>query len=108
MADHEFVVVPHDWLSLNMEIPQNFITSATSNETDDVSINAGAEECHGACRPKGPHRDIFMCEAQMGSREEFDSGLEVGRDNSGAHVCPTAPMRLKTGKRGVNRGAMLS
>ena len=44
----------------------------------------------------------------MGTGEEFDRGLEVGRDHIGAHVLPTAPMRLKTGERGVIEYAMLS
>ena len=107
MDDHEFGLVPHDCLSLNMEIPQHFVTPPTSNDTDDISINAGTEKCHGACHPKGPHRDIFVCEAQMVSRKEFDRGLEVGRGHSGSHVRPTARRRLKTGERGVSGGAML-
>ena len=49
-----------------------------------------------------------MREDQMGSREEFDCGLEVDRDHSGAHIHPTDPRRFKTGKRGVHRGAILS
>ena len=44
----------------------------------------------------------------MGSHEEFDCGLEVGRNYSGGHVSPTSPRRLKTGKRSVCRGSMLS
>ena len=78
MSDHEFGVVPHDWLRLHMEIPQNFVTPPTSNYTDDISIHSGTEECHGAGRPKGLRRDIFVCETHMGPREEFDRGLEVG------------------------------
>ena len=108
IADHEFGIVPHYWLSLHMEIPQHLVTPPTSNEADDISIHARTEKCHGACRPKGPRRDIFIREAQMGSREKFDRGLEVGRDHSGDHVCPTSHRRLKTGERGVRRGAMLS
>ena len=48
-----------------------------------------------------------MCEAHMGSREDFDRGPEVGRDHSGGRVCPTSPRRLETGERGVFGGAML-
>ena len=62
MYDHEFGVVPHDWLSLNMEVPEHFVTPLTSNETDDISIHARTKECHDAGRPKGPRSDIFMCE----------------------------------------------
>ena len=69
MADHEFGIVTHDWLSLHTEIPQHFFTPPTSNEADAISIHAITEECHGACRLKGPCRDIFMSEAQMGFRE---------------------------------------
>ena len=101
MADHEFGIVPHDWLSLHMGIPQHFVTPLASNEADDISIHAGTEECHVAFRPKGPRRDIFIHEAHMGSREEFDRGLEVGHDHSGGHVSTTPPRRLETGKRGV-------
>ena len=108
MADHEFGVVPHYCLSLHMEIPRHFVTPPTSNETDDISIHAGTEGFHGACRSKGPHRDIFVCESHMGYREDFDRGLEVGRDHIGDHVRPTAPRRLKVVKMGVGRGAMLS
>ena len=108
MANPEFVVVPHDWLSLHMEIPQHFVTPPMFNETDDISIHVGTEECHGACRPKGPHKDIFVCETQMGPCLEFDRGLAVGRDHGGDNVLPTARMRLKTGERGVSGGAMLS
>ena len=43
----------------------------------------------------------------MGSREEFDRGLEVIRDHSGGHVRPTSPRRLKTGDRGVLGGVIL-
>ena len=108
MADHEFGVVPCDWIILNMEMLRHFVTPSTSNETDDISIHVRTDECHSACRPKGPHIYIFVCETQMGPCYEFDRGLEVGRDHSGDHVCPTAPMCLKTGKRGVNGGAILS
>ena len=107
MAYHEFGIVPHDWLSLHMEIPHHFVTLPKFNEADDISIHSVTEECHGACRPKGPCINVFMREAQMGSREKFDRGLEVGRDHSGAHVHPTSPRRLKTGERGVRGGAML-
>ena len=107
MADHEFGTVPRDWLSLHMEIPQNFVNPPESNEADDISIHTGTEECHGACRLKGPRREIFIRESQMGYREEFDYGLEVGCDHSGGHVRPTSHRRLKTGKRGVRGGAML-
>ena len=85
-----------------MEIPQHFVTPPTSNGTYDISIHAGTEECHGACHSKGPRRDIFACESQIGSREEFDRGLEVGRDHNGDHIRPTDPRRLKTGERGVS------
>ena len=68
MADHESGVVPNDWLSLHMDIPQHFVTPSTSNETYDISIHVGTEEFHGAGRPKGPCRDIFVCESQMGPR----------------------------------------
>ena len=75
MAYHEFQIVPHYWLSLHMELPQNFFTPPASNEADDISIHAGTEECHGACLPKGLCRDIFIRETHMGSREEFGRGL---------------------------------
>ena len=104
MADHEFGVVPHDWLSLQVETPHHFVTPPGSNEADDVSFHSGTEECHGACCPKGPRRDIFIRESQMGSREEFDRGIEMGCDHSGGHVCPTFPRSLETGKRGVRGG----
>ena len=108
MVHHDFGVFTHDWLSLHMEIPQHFVTPPTPNETDDISIHVVTEECHGAWRPKGLRRDIFVCESQMGSREEFDRGLEVGRDHSGAHVLPTAYRHHKTGNMGVQGGALLS
>ena len=44
MADHEFGEIYHDWLSLHMEIPQNFVAPLVSNEADDVIVNAGTEE----------------------------------------------------------------
>ena len=90
-----------------MEIPQNFFTDPESNGDDDISIHSGTEECHGSCRPKGPCRDIFIREAQMDAREDFDRGLEVGRDHSGDHVRPTSPRRLKTDERGAHGGTML-
>ena len=87
MADHEFGEISHDWLSLHMEIPQHFVTPPASNEADYVIVDAGTEECHGACCPKGSCRDVMMRELQIGSREEFYCGLEVGRDHRGGHVC---------------------
>ena len=83
MADHEFGEIPHYWLSLHIEIPQHFVTPPASNEADYVIFDAGTEECHGACYPNGSCRDVFMCELQMGYREEFYGGLEVGRDHCG-------------------------
>ena len=91
-----------------MEIPRHFVTPPASNKADDVSVHSGKEECHGACCQKGPYRDIFIPETQMGSREEFDHGLEVGRDHSEGHVFPTSPKRLELGERSVHGGAMLS
>ena len=106
MADNEFGIVPHDWLSLHTDTPQHFVTPPASNEADDISIHSGTEECHGACGPKEPHRDVFIRVSQMGYREEFDRGLEVGRDHSGGHVHLTSPRSFKTGG-GVRGGAML-
>ena len=68
MDDHEFGLVPHDWIILHIKISQIFFTPPTSNETDDVSIHAGKEEYHGAVHQKEPYRDIFVCETQMGPR----------------------------------------
>ena len=66
MADHEFGSVPHDRLSLLMEVPHHFVTPLTPNETDDISVNTETKECHGTGHLKVPRRDIFMCETQMG------------------------------------------
>ena len=55
----------------------------------------------------GPRRDVLIRKAQMSSSEEFDRGLEVGRDHSGRHVYSTSPRRLETGERGVQGGALL-
>ena len=65
MADHECGVVPHDGLSLHMEILHHFFTPTTSNETDGISIHSGTEECHDAARQKGLRRDIFVSETHM-------------------------------------------
>ena len=63
MAYYEFGIVPHDLLSLHMEIPQHFVTPPVSNEADNISIHAVTEELHGAYLPKGPCRDIFIRES---------------------------------------------
>ena len=89
-----------------MEIPQNFIPPLASNEADYVFVDAGTEECHGACCPKGSCRDVLMREPQMGSREEFDCGLEGGRDHCWGHVRPTSSRCFEMGKSGV-RGSVL-
>ena len=107
MAGHYLGIVPHDRLSLHMEIPHHLVSPPRANEADDISIHTGTEDFHGACRPKGLRRDIFMHESQIGSREKFDCGLEVGRDHSGDHIFPTAPRRIKTGTRGVCGSDML-
>ena len=107
MTDHEFGLVPHYWLTLHVEIPQHFVTPQASNDADDVSFHTGTEECHSACCTEGPRIDIFIREAQMSSRQEFYHSLEVGRNHSGGHVCPTFPRRLETGEKGVCGGAML-
>ena len=60
MADHEFGIFPHDWHNLYMEIPQHFVNPPASNEANAIIIHAGSEECHGACRLKGPGIDIFI------------------------------------------------
>ena len=90
MADNEFGEISHDWIILHMEIPQHFSAPPASNEADDVIVDAGTEECHGACPPKGSCRDVLMREPQVGYREEFYCGLEVGRDHCGGHVCPVS------------------
>ena len=86
MDDHEFGVFPHDWFRLHVEIPQHIVTPTASNEADDVIVDSGTEECHGACCPEGSCRDVMMRESQMGSREEFYGGLEVGRNFRWGHV----------------------
>ena len=91
MADHEFGVVPHDCLSWHVEIPHHFVTSPASNDADDGSVQSGTKECHGSCFLKEPRRDIFIRETQVGSREEFDHGLEVGRDHSGGSHLSNVP-----------------
>ena len=108
MADHELEEIPHDWLSLHMEIPQHFVAPPVSNEADDVIVGAGKEECHGACYPKGSCRDVLMHEPQMGSCKEFYFGLEVGRDHCGGHVFPASSRCFETGKRGVYGSVLLS
>ena len=90
MADHEFREISHDCLSLHVEVPQYFVAPPASNEADYVIVNDGTEECHGACCTKGYCRDAMMREPQMGSREEFYCGLEVGRDFRGGHVYPVS------------------
>ena len=44
MTDHGFGEIPHDWLSLHMEISHHFVTSPESNEADYVIVDAGTEE----------------------------------------------------------------
>ena len=107
MADHEFGEVPHYWFSLHVKISQKFVTPPASYEADDIIFHAITEECHGACFLKGPRRNVFIREPQMGSREEFDRGLEVGRDHSGGHICPTSPRHLEMGEWGVCGGFLL-
>ena len=108
MADHEFGEIPRDWLSLHVKIPQHLVTPPASNEADYVIVNARTEECHGAFCPKGPCRDVFIREPQMGSCEEFYRGLEVGRDHYGGNVCPTSSRHFETGERGVRGSVLLS
>ena len=91
-----------------MDIPQNFVTPPASNEADYVIVESGTEECHGACCPKESCRDVLMREPQMGSREEFDCGVEVGRDHCGGHVCPASSRCFETGERGVRGSVLLS
>ena len=108
MADHEFGEFPHDWFSLHVEIPQHLLTTPASYEADDIIVHAITYECHGAYCLKGPHRDVFIREPQMGSCKEFDSGLEVGRDHCGGNFCPTSSGRFETSKRGVCGSVLLS
>ena len=108
MADHEFGEIPHDWLRLHMDIPQHFVTPPASNEAYYFTFDTGTEDCHGACCPKGSCRDILMREPQMGSCEEFDCGLEVGRDHCGGHVRPTPSRCFEMGRMGVCGSVLLS
>ena len=108
MADHEFREISHDWISLHMEVLQNFVAPPASNEADDAIVDAGTKECHGACCPKGSCRDIMMREPQMGYHEEFYCGLEVGRDFSGDHVYPVSSRCFETGERCVGGSVLLS
>ena len=80
-----------------METLQHFVAPPAFNEADDVIFNAGTEDLHGACCPKGSCRDVLMREPQMGSREDFDCGLEVGHDHCGGHVCPESSSSFETG-----------
>ena len=93
---------------ISTEIPQNFVTPPVYKEADYFIVDAGTEKCHGACCLKGSCRDVLMHEPQMGYREEFDCGLEVGHDHCGGHVCSASSRCFETGERGVCGSVLLS
>ena len=104
MADHGFGEIPHDGFSLHVEVPHHFVAPPAPNEAYDVVVYAQTEEGHGACCLKGSCIDVMMRESQMGSREEFYGGLEVGRDFSWGNLYPVASADLNRA-RGVSAGA---
>ena len=40
MCEHDPGEAPHEWLSLNLEVPDHIVTAPASNQLDDVAVNA--------------------------------------------------------------------
>ncbi len=42
---HTLGVIAHEWISLDVEVPEHFIRAPSADEADDVGVDAGQEEC---------------------------------------------------------------
>ena len=65
MIYHEFVEVPHEWLRLYVQVADHLIPAPEANHIDDVTFNAGTEECHVTCGREGTSGYILGFESQV-------------------------------------------
>ena len=71
---HSGCETAHDRLGLNMEVPKHLVRSPAADKTDDVGVNLGAKECHGASSTKRAGTDVGREEAELGGIAGRDGG----------------------------------
>ena len=97
----------HDWLSLHMEVAEQFIGPPPPDHAEAITVDAGAEKCHSAACPSGSDRDISEGVGRIGM--EVEDGTDTCCDVRSRNVA-------KRGRRGgansvegcVRRGALRS
>ena len=65
-AEHGSGQAGHERLSLDMEVPEEFIGAPATDEANPVRIDTGAEECHGATSAGGASGDVGAGVGQIG------------------------------------------
>ena len=67
--------IAHDRLCLDMEVSQHFIGAPAAEELNDVGINLGAQQGHGAGGTEGASRDM-LGEETVSRAEQTGMGAE--------------------------------
>ena len=67
--EHASCVVPHERVSLHVQIPEHFIQTPPSDEADDVGVNLRQEKRRGARRPEAVGRDVTGQETEVRPQE---------------------------------------
>mmetsp|Transcript_9225 Transcript_9225/g.13370 ORF Transcript_9225/g.13370 Transcript_9225/m.13370 type:complete len:149 (+) Transcript_9225:256-702(+) len=83
---------------LRGEVPEHFITSPATDETNAVRVNLGTEEGHGTTGAKGTGGDIRGDEAIAGPHGE-NRTAELSRDMGGGDAKPPSAVEV-----GMERG----
>ena len=74
MTDHEGLQVLHYWFDLLVKAAQHLIQAPVSDQFNDASVDAVAEEVYGDSGLEGAGRDVTVLEFK-GRFEEIDGGI---------------------------------
>ena len=79
-VEHALGEVSHDGFSCKMEVAEHLVRSPSPQESDDVCVDFGDKEGHGAACPKGAGGHFFGGEAKAEAKKTNCHSEMVGDD----------------------------
>ena len=88
--EHERGEVAHDRLCLQVQVPEHFVGTPTTEEADNVRIHLRAEQGHSPRGSKAAGADIGRVNAQRSWAKGNDGGAKCIRNVGGGDAAPNA------------------
>ena len=67
--EHAGREIPHHRFSLHVEVAQHFVRAPATEQTNDITVDMGTKESHGARGPQRAGGNVFRGEAIQGAQE---------------------------------------